>query len=131
MEKAILQPRFKDSPHFKDFWTKGNGKQLLEFSDAKVSFEDFEKFSPYFYHVDEIGDQVVKDVYLTKKFHEASREIEQYIRNGVSENDDVPESVRQLFSQTQKIPEWLDYDLIKSGAETLHEKQSGFFDLAS
>jgi hypothetical protein len=117
MEKAILQPRFKDSPHFKDFWTKGNGKQLLEFSGAEVSFEDFEKFSPYFYHVDEIGDQVVKDVYLTKKFHEASREIEQYIRNGVSENDDVPESVQQLFSQTQKIPEWLDYDLIKSGAE--------------
>jgi hypothetical protein len=117
MEKAILQPRFKDSPHFKDFWTKGNGKQLLEFSGAEVNFEDFEKFSPYFYHVDEIGDQVVKDVYLTKKFHEASREIEQYIRNGVSENDDVPESVQQLFSQTQKIPDWLDYDLIKSGAE--------------
>jgi hypothetical protein len=117
MEKAILKPRFKDSPHFKDFWTKGNGKQLLEFSGAEVNFEDFEKFSPYFYHVDEIGDQVVKDVYLTKKFHEASREIEQYIRNGVSENDDVPESVKQLFSQTQKIPDWLDYDLIKSGAE--------------
>ncbi|GAA4150136.1 hypothetical protein GCM10022217_02810 [Chryseobacterium ginsenosidimutans] len=117
MEKAILQPRFRDSSHFKDFWTKGNGQQLLEFSGAEVSFDDFEKFSPYFYHVDEIGDQVVKDVYLTKKFHEASREIEQYIRNGVSENDNIPESVKTLFSQTQKIPDWLDYDLIKSGAE--------------
>jgi hypothetical protein len=67
--------------------------------------------------VDEIGDQVVKDVYLTKKFHEASREIEQYIRKGVSETDDVPESVKKLFLQTQKIPDWLDYDLIKNGAE--------------
>lgn len=117
MENTILQPYFKDSPHFKNFWTKGNGKQLLEFSGAEVSFADFDKFSPYFYHTDEIGDQVVKDVYLTKKFHEASREIEGYIRNGVSENDNVPKSVKELFLQTQKIPGWLDYDLIKSGAE--------------
>lgn len=117
MENTILQPRFKDSAHFKDFWSKGNGKQLIVFSGAEVNFNDFEKFAPYFYHVDEIGDQVVREVYLTKKFHEASKEIEQYIRNGVSENDNVPESVKQLFQQTQRIPDWLDYDLIKSGAE--------------
>lgn len=117
MKKAILQPRFKDSQHFKDFWSKGNGKQLTEFSGAEVSFRDFEKFAPYFYHVDEIGDEVVKDVYLTKKFSEGSKEIEGYIRNGVSENDNVPESVKKLFSQTQHVPEWLDYDLLKSGAE--------------
>ncbi|MFP3593373.1 oxygenase MpaB family protein [Chryseobacterium sp. SIMBA_038] len=117
MEKAILQPRFKDSQHFKDFWIKGNGKQLTDFTGAEVSFKDFEKFAPYFYHVDEIGDEVVKDVYLTKKFSEGSKEIEGYIRNGVSENDDVPESVKKLFSQTQHVPEWLDYDLLKSGAE--------------
>ncbi|MET3537259.1 oxygenase MpaB family protein [Chryseobacterium limigenitum] len=117
MEKAILQPRFKDSQHFKDFWIKGNGKQLTDFSGAEVSFRDFEKFAPYFYHVDEIGDEVVKDVYLTKKFSEGSKEIEGYIRNGVSESDNVPQSVKKLFSQTQHVPEWLDYDLLKSGAE--------------
>ncbi|KMQ62560.1 hypothetical protein ACM40_09780 [Chryseobacterium sp. BLS98] len=117
MDKPITQPRFKDSPHFKNFWEKGNGKQLIDFSGAEVSFKDFDQFSPYFYHVDEIGDQVVKDVYLVKKFHEASREIEDYIRNGVSEADQVPESVKRLFTQTQKIPEWLDYNLLKSGAE--------------
>ncbi|MCX8526096.1 DUF2236 domain-containing protein [Chryseobacterium formosus] len=117
MEQHNLQPRFKDSPHFKDFWTKGNGKQLIEFSGAELSFKDFEKFSHFYYHVDEIGDEVVKDVYLTKKYTEASREIEQYIRNGVSENDEVPQSVKKMFAQTQEIPNWLDYDLIKSGAE--------------
>lgn len=113
----IIQPRFKDSPHFKHFWEKGNGKQLIDFSGAEVSFRNFERFSRYFYHVDEVGDEVVKDVYFTKKFHEASREIEGYIRNGVSETDDVLESVKKLFSQTQKIPDWLDSNLLKSGAE--------------
>lgn len=113
----MIQPRFKDAPHFKNFWENGNGKQLIDFSGAEVSFKDFEKFAPFFYHIDEAGDNVVKEVYFTKKFHEASREIEGYIRKGVSETDSVPESVKKLFAQTQKIPGWLDYNLLKSGAE--------------
>ncbi|WP_294302442.1 oxygenase MpaB family protein [uncultured Chryseobacterium sp.] len=117
MEKKRIQPRFKDSEHFKKFWTAGNGKMLLDFSGAQVSFDHFEQFSPYFYHVDEVGDEVVKEVYFKKNFHDASKEIEGYIRNGVSELDDVPESVKQLFNKTQTIPEWLDYRLIRYGAE--------------
>jgi len=117
MERSIVHPRFKNSPHFKDFWRKGNGKLLIEFSGAEVSFNEFEQFSPYYYHVDETGDQVVKDVYFTKKFHEATREIEKYIRNGVSENDQVPDSVKRLFKEVQKKPEWLNEELLKSGAE--------------
>ncbi|AZA56239.1 oxygenase MpaB family protein [Chryseobacterium shandongense] len=112
-----LQPRFKDSPHFKDFWTTGNGKLLIDFSGAEVSLKNFDEFSPYFYHIDEAGDQVVKDIYFTKNFREASKEIEQYIRNGVSANEDIPESIKKMFSQTQTILHWLNYDLLKSGAE--------------
>lgn len=117
MEQTILEPRFKDSPHFQYFWTKGNGKQLIYFSGAEVSFKDFDKFSHYYYHVDELGDDVVKEVYFTKKFQEASREIEQYIRKGVSQSDEVPASVQTLFQQTQVVPKWLNPDLLKSGAE--------------
>lgn len=117
MKTTILPPRYKDSPHFKDFWTKGNGKQLIDFTGAEVNFKDFEKFSPYYYHVDETGDEVVKDIYFTKSFREASKEIEKYIRDGVSENENIPESVKKIFLQTQTIPEWLSYDLLKSGAE--------------
>ncbi|CAA7197602.1 Rubber oxygenase [Chryseobacterium potabilaquae] len=117
MNNKVLQPRYKNSAHFKDFWTKGNGKLLIDFSGAEISFKDFEKFVPYYYHVDEISDQVVKDVYLTKKFQDASREIEQYIKNGVSENDQIHESIKKLFLQTQQIPHWLDNTLLKSGAE--------------
>ncbi|WP_312075466.1 oxygenase MpaB family protein [Chryseobacterium sp.] len=117
MEKQTLQPRFKDSKHFIDFWTTGNGKELTNFSGADLSFDDFEKFAPYYYHVDEIGDDVVREIYFKKSYPEASREIENYIRNGVSEHDNIPESAKKLFLQTQKIPDWLDLNLIKSGAE--------------
>lgn len=117
MDRIIMEPRFKDSQHFKDFWKNGNGKQLIDFSGAQVSFTDFEKFSKYFHHVDVLGDAVVKDVYFTQKYSEASRQIEHYIRNGVSENDDVPESVKKLFSQTQEVPHWLEASLLRCGAE--------------
>nr|WP_315026501.1 oxygenase MpaB family protein [uncultured Chryseobacterium sp.] len=117
MERTMIHPRFKDAPHFKNFWEHGNGKQLIEFSGAEISFKDFEKFSSFFYHIDEAGDEVVKDVYFTKKFQEASKEIEGYIRNGIPETDSVPESVKKLFTQTQNVPEWLDYGLLNSGAE--------------
>jgi hypothetical protein len=109
MEKTILQPRFKDASHFKNFWETGNGKQLIEFSGAKVNFKDFEKFSHFFYDIDEIGDEVVKDIYFTQPFPEASKQIETYIRNGILKNDKIPESAKVLFEQTQSIPAWLDH----------------------
>jgi len=117
MEKPILQPRFKDSPHFKNFWEIGNGKSLIEFSGAAVSFKDFDKFSHFFYDVDETGDNVIKDIYFTQTFPEASKQIETCIRNGISAKDEIPESVKILFGQTQTVPDWLDYELIRSGAE--------------
>ena len=117
MDKSILQPRCRDSAHFKNFWETGNGKQLIEFSGANLSFKDFDKFSKYFYDVDDIGDQVVKDIYFTQSYPEASKQIENYIRNGISENDDILKSVKTLFGQTQSVPDWVDFELIKSGAE--------------
>lgn len=117
MEEPVLQPRFKDADHFKNFWETGNGKELIGFSGAQVNFNDFERFAKYYYHVDEIGDEVVRDIYFTQSFSEASKQIESYIRNGISDDDDIPESVKTLFGQTQSVLEWVDFDLIKSGAE--------------
>jgi len=117
MERKILQPRYKDAPHFRNFWSTGNGKLLAGFSGAELSFADFSKFAPYYYQVDETGDQVVRDIYFTKGFHEGSKEMEQYIRHGIPEEADVPDSVRQLFLQTESIPGWLDHGLLRAGAE--------------
>ena len=58
------KPLYKDSPHFQEFWSKGNGKKLIDWTGAEVSFDQFEKFAPYFYKVDELGDEVVKEIYF-------------------------------------------------------------------
>lgn len=118
MNVAQLQPQFHETKEFQNFWNKGNGKQLKDWSNAQLSLNGFDDFAPLYYQCDELGDQVVKDIYFKKKFSEATQEIEQYIRNGVPKNDEnIPESVHQLFSQTQEIPDWVNWDWIESGAE--------------
>lgn len=117
MENFKIIPHFKDSSHFQDFWTKGNGKQLQQWSNANLNFTDFEKFAPFYYRCDDLGDKVVKDIYLKKSFKKATSEIENYIKNGVDFNDpNIPESVKKLFQQTQEVPTWVDWNLIESGA---------------
>src|SRR5690554_2711507 len=108
-----LTPRFKDAKHFKSYWEKGNGKSLIEWSKAEVDFTHFEKKSQLYYKVDQLGDEVITDFYEGKSYIEAKQKIEGFIRNGIPENEDVPQSVRKLFEFSEEIPEWLNKDLLK------------------
>ena len=111
-----ILPKFKDSEHFKTFWAKGNGKQLLDWSGWKPTFENFEKFAHLYYQVDELGDNAVNDTYLKLPYNEASALVQQFSKNKISENDDAPESLKKIFLQMQEIPEWFDENLANIGA---------------
>ena len=114
---SFPKPLYKNAPHFQEFWSKGNGKKLIDWTGAKISFENYEKFAPNFYQVDELGDAVVKEIYFTQSYAEATKEIENHIKNKVSAKDEIPESAKNLFLQTQEIPDWVDYNLMEAGAE--------------
>ena len=125
-----IKPNFQHADHFKNFWTKGNGRQLVDWTYAQLSFDDFERFAPLYYKVDELGDNVVKEVYLTQSFSKASQQINEYIINGVDQNDpSVPNSIKRLFTQIDEIPDWLDWNLIETGAELC--RKSGLNSLIS
>ena len=111
-----IEPKFKDSEHFKTFWAKGNGKQLLDWSGWKPTFENFEKFAHLYYQVDELGDNAVNDTYLKLRYNEASALVQQFSKNKISESDDAPESVKKLFLQMQEVPAWFDENLANIGA---------------
>ncbi len=110
-----LTPRYKDAPHFKNYWEHGNGKALIEWSGAQVSLENFEQFVPYYYQKDEFGDAVLQDIYLTKSYKDATAQMQGWIRNGISE--DAPESAKKLFAELETVPDWVDKNLINRGAE--------------
>lgn len=118
MKNLKVNPRFQNAEHFQNYWRKGNGRDLQEWSGAELSFEGFEEQSQLYFKVDELGDQVIQDFYLHQSYHQASKELENFIRNGVSTQHDVPESVKRLFQFTEKTPDWLDRDLLNIGAET-------------
>ncbi len=111
-----ILPKFKDSEHFKTFWAKGNGKQLLDWSGWKPTFENFEKFAHLYYQVDELGDNAVNDTYLKLPYNEASALIQQFSKNKISENENAPENLKKMFLQMQNVPDWFDENLATMGA---------------
>lgn len=115
--KSFPKPLHKDSPHFKEFWEKGNGKKLIDWSGAEVSFEGFEEQATNFYKIDDLGDAAVQEIFFKKNFAEAQQDITHYTKNGVHKDDDLPDAIKNLFLQTQDVPTWVDPELMEAGAE--------------
>lgn len=111
-----VQPKFYNSEHFQTFWNKGNGKELLDWADIKIDVNHFEKYAHLYHEVDELGDHVVKDTYLKLPYHEASAIVQKYSKNKISESDNVPESLKNMFLQMQEVPDWYDENLANTGA---------------
>lgn len=111
-----ISPKFQNAQHFQDFWHKGNGKELLDWSGWEPSFENFEKNAFLYYETDELGDEAVKDTYLKLPYPEASALVQNFSKNKISEEDNAPESLKKLFFQMQKIPDWWDENLGNIGA---------------
>lgn len=109
-------PKFQNSPHFKSFWEKGNGKELLNWSGWKPSFEKFEKFAHLYYQIDQVADEAVQETYLKLPYNEASAIVNQFSKTRISESDKAPESLKKMFLQMQEIPEWFDEKLANKGA---------------
>lgn len=110
------EPRFHNAPHFKNFWEKGNGKELLDWADFKPDLGNFEKYASLYHEVDDLSDDLVKETYLKLPYPEASALIKKYSTSKISENADEPESLKRFFLQMQEVPNWFDEDLANNGA---------------
>ena len=67
------KPLYKNSQYFQEFWNNGNGKKLIEWTNAAVSFKKKKKNATNYYLVDELGDEVVKEIYFKNSFPEAQK----------------------------------------------------------
>ena len=110
------EPRFHNAPHFKNFWEKGNGRDLLDWADFKPDINNFGKFSFLYHQIDELGDKAVRATYLKLPYPQASALIKKYSAKKITESDDAPESVKKLFLQMQEVPAWFDENLANTGA---------------
>lgn len=110
------EPQFHNAPHFKNFWEKGNGKNLVDWADFDPDIGNFEKHAPLYHQVDDLGDEAVKETYLKMPYPQAYALVKQYSSSKISENDHAPESLKKLFLQMQQFPDWFDEDLANAGA---------------
>ena len=110
------KPIFYNSPHFRNFWESGNGKELLDWAELSPDIRKFDRFSHLYYLVDEPGDAAVKETYLSMPYPEASRIIETATKQPVDQDSDLPPAVKNLFLQMQEIPDWFDQELANTGA---------------
>ena len=110
------EPQFHNALHFKNFWKKGNGKNLLDWADFEPDIGNFEKYAHLYHQVDDLGDEAVKETYLKMPYPQASALVKQYSSSKISESDHAPEGLKKLFLQMQKVPDWFDEDLANAGA---------------
>lgn len=110
------EPRFLESAHFIEFWTKGMGKRLVDWSGAKPSLEGFENLSPLYYEVDTLSDQVVNDTYKAMPYPKASSLVSRYMKKQLTKSDPKIESLESLLSQMRSRPDWFNLELANAGA---------------
>ncbi|MBH1960294.1 MAG: DUF2236 domain-containing protein [Flavobacteriia bacterium] len=110
------EPRFHNAQHFKNFWEKGNGKELLDWADFKADIKEFGKFSFLYHQVDDLGDGAVKATYLKLPYPKASAFVKKYSATKITQSNDAPESLKNLFFHMQEVPAWFDENLANTGA---------------
>ncbi len=110
------EPRFAQSAHFKEFWEKGMGKRLLDWSGASPTLEGFEALAPLYYQVDTLSDQVVLDTYKAMPYPKASSLISSYLTNDTGPTTERIESLENLLGSMRQRPEWFNTELANVGA---------------
>lgn len=110
-----MHPKFIYATHFKNYWERGNGKELLDWANIKPDPQTFQRFSPLYHQIDELGDEVVKETYLKFPYQEASSIIRKYSTEPHSDLEGA-ESLTEFFLPFQERPEWFDEKLANIGA---------------
>lgn len=116
MSEMTPKPLFHNAPHFRDYWERGNGHQLITWAGYKPDICLFEKYAHLYYATDQAADRVVEDTYLKLPYNEAAALIRRCSEQQVTETDDVPESLKTMFLQMQAKPDWYSEDLANIGA---------------
>lgn len=69
-----------------------------------------------YYDADPIAEAFVDEVYGGLGPVEGRRLLDQAIEHGVDSISDAPASMRALFAEFERVPDWVDWDLVDRGA---------------
>lgn len=104
------------SPGFSEHWNHGSGKKMLSQLSSIPSQSQIEQTSQYYWEYDKLSDEIIQDVFKSLGHRQAHELLNNILQHGIDQIPDVPQSLRTLFTEVQKIPDWLDEELLETGA---------------
>jgi hypothetical protein len=138
-EAAVSGPAERIPAEFGSYWdalerpgvkrSRALARRLLGF-DLVPGEERVREFAHGCYDADPIAEAFVDEVYLGRSANEGRRMLDQAIADGVDSVPDAPESMRRLFEESERDPEWLDRDRMLLGAKTFRRLGPAAFSFA-
>src|SRR5690349_19422905 len=86
--------------------------QLMWRFDPQPPDELVEQFARAYYEADPVAEAFVDEVYLERGAAEGRTLLDQALEEGVDSVEDAPESMRRLFEEFERDPEWLDWEQV-------------------
>lgn len=93
------------------------GRTLFDAPNVQPDEERIEKFEQYLMEGDAPADQAARDLFMTGSNHAKNfRLMNKVLEDGLSPEDEVPESFRKLIAMVNEDPAWLDREMVERGA---------------
>jgi ER-bound oxygenase mpaB/B'/Rubber oxygenase, catalytic domain len=99
--------------------------------DPQPPDELVREFARGHYDADPVAEAFVDDVYLERGAREGRRMLDQALEQGVDSVPDAPASMRQLFEEFERDPDWLDRDQVELGARVFRRYGTSVFSFAT
>lgn len=99
--------------------------------DPQPPDELVREFARGYYDADPVAEAFVDDVYLERGAREGRRMLDQALEQGVDSVPDAPASMRQLFEEFERDPDWLDRDQVELGARVFRRYGTSVFSFAT
>jgi hypothetical protein len=124
---------------FLGYWQRVDGRRVRRARDACRRLLRFDPipddaqvraFAHGYYDADPVAEAFVDEVYVSRGANEGRRMLDRAIAHGVDSVPDAPPSMRRLFDEFERPPEWLDQDLVERGAALFRRYGPAVFSFA-
>ncbi len=105
--------------------------KLLWRFDPQPPAELVERFATGYYDSDPVAEAFVDEVYETRGANEGRRLLDQALEHGIDSIPDAPPSMRRLFDEFERDPEWLDWEQVELGARVFRRYGTSVFSFAT
>jgi hypothetical protein len=88
-------------------------------------------FAHSYYDADPVAEAFVDEVYMERGANEGRRMLDQALEHGVDSVEEAPESMRRLFEEFERDPDWLDREQMELGAKVFRRWGTSVFAFAT